>query len=848
MTKPSTAQIDSGSPASILADYHPPIGVYDELRGADGAIRPAWQTFVNRLQQLGPNRLEKRWQKTRRLVRDSGLIYRPYGDTESEPRPWKLDAIPWMVEANQWKIISDGLQQRARLLNRILQDIYGPQRLLKSGEVPPDFLFSHPAFRRAFHGQKLPKKCFLHFYTADLARSPDGQWWVVADRTDAPLGFGYALENRLVLSRTYPRIFQDCQVERLAPFFIQVRELLQNLAPHNQENPRIVLLSQGPSTPGYFEDAYLARYLGYTLAESGDLSVRNARVMLKTLGGLVPVDVIMRRLSDQFADPLELQSDAGIGIAGLLTAVRAGNVLVANALGSSVVESSAMMAFLGPLSELLLGEKLKLPSVATWWCGEEKELKYVSDHYRDMVVASAYRVARQKATADLHGKGASVANGLEQLKRNPCAYIGQEQVNRCTVPAWHDGRLVPMRASLRVYLVGDGERYSVMPGGLARVADDSQLLEYDVLVGSSSKDVWVLANEPVKPITLLHQPGAPVTLRRIGPELPSRVADNFLWLGRYCERVEQSARMLRTVYSRMAGEEDQWELVELPLLLRQLADHGLIEPGYVVEGIREQLGHYEEALAATLLDPHQGGGLKSNLGQIVRIATQLRDRLSPDSWQMLYHLDQHLSLNRPAETTLEPTEALTLLSRLIMELSGFSGMVAESMTRTFGWRFLEIGRRIERSQATLGLIRGLCETPEAGPAAWAAFLEVADSAMTYRSRYLAQWSLAAVLDLLLTDETNPRSVAYQFQAISKHVEELARYENSPLPTAEQQSLEQLLHLVRSIDIGLLSGNAQAGGYKGLIERIDTLTRDLPIFFGLLNARYLVHARAARNMG
>jgi uncharacterized alpha-E superfamily protein len=297
----------------------------------------------------------------------------------------------------------------------------------------------------------------------------------------------------------------------------------------------------------------------------------------------------------------------------------------------------------------------------------------------------------------------------------------------------------------------------------------------------------------------------------------------------------------------MAGEEDQWELVEFPLLLRQLADHGLIEPGYVVEGIRERLGNYEEALANTLLDPHQAGGLKATLGQILRIATQLRDRLSPDSWQILYHLDHSLSLSRPSES-LEPSEVLTALGRLIMELSGFAGMVSESMTRTFGWRFLDIGRRLERSTSTLGLVRGLCEKPDAGPSAWEAFLEVADSSMTYRSRYLAQWSLAAVLDLLLTDETNPRSVAYQVQAIARHVAELARYENSPLPTAEQRLIEKIEHRIRSSDIAMLSGSAPYKGYTELIERLDEITHDLPQFFGLLNARYLVHARAARTMG
>ncbi len=361
----------------VFQDYAPPGGVYDELLDDGRAPRRHLQTFLDSINRLPRAELSRRWELARRTVQENGLTHSGYGDPADQPRPWELDAIPLVISSNEWGSVSAALQQRSRVLNLALRDLYGPQRLVRDGVLPPELIFAHPGFLRPLHGQPLPDDCFLHMYAADLARSPDGKWWVLADRTEAPSGLGYALENRVVISRMLPDVFHQCQVQRLVPFLIHVQEMLRGLAPQQKDNPHVVLLSHGPTSPNYFEDSYLARYMGYTLVEGGDLAVRNSQVMLKTLGGLQPVDVILRRQNSQDCDPLELGANSSLGIAGLTQAVRSGNVRVANALGSGLVESAAFMAFVPKLCQVLLREDLLMPSVASWWCGQPNSLAYV---------------------------------------------------------------------------------------------------------------------------------------------------------------------------------------------------------------------------------------------------------------------------------------------------------------------------------------------------------------------------------------------------------------------------------------------------------------------------------------
>ncbi len=821
-------------------------GAYDEMFLPTGEPRPHCLPFISAVDSLGRAELSQRWAQVERFVRENGMVYHAYGDPSEAVRPWDLDALPLIISADEWKQVSHGLAQRAKLMNAILADLYGSQTLLTDGHVPPDLVFGHPGFARAFHGQHGPGDRYLHLYAVDLARASDGRWWVVGDRTDAPLGMAYALENRIAVSRMLPSVIHDCQVERLASFFIALQDTLRDLAKTNRENPRIVLLSHGPQGPSYFEDAYLARYLGYTLVEGADLTVRNNRVMLKTLGGLLPVDVVLRRLSDQYCDPLEVRGKPGLGVSGLLRAERSGNVVIANALGSSLVESPALMPFLPGLSRRLLGEELELPYLATWWCGQEGPRNHVRENLDSLSVRSAFRVGRVDQVPREELRAADAATLARRMSEYPARFVAQESLVRSMAPVWtrHEPRAV--HVALRAFIVASGDSFSVMPGGLVRVAADSSELDLSILAGEGSKDAWVLSEGPVPSVTLL-QPHGKAELRRGSAELPSRVADNLFWLGRRIERAESATRLLRPILLRLTGESERAALPELGELLRTLAAQGQIEPGFVVDGVKDQLPAIENALPTLILDVKQPGSLRNTVAGMFGNASLVRDRMSIDSWRIVLRLEQQIdTLARRRGVGLG--DVLELLNAMIINLAAFGGLVSESMTRAQGWRFLDLGRRLERSLQTISLVQDLLlETDNHETAAMEAALEVADSAMTYRSRYLANLQLPMVLDLLLTDETNPRSLVFQLAQIVSHVDALPRDQGQPLRGTDQRIAISALTKLQLIDAAALH-NAASGGVRSKLGRtLQWLKLQLPRLSELISHKYLIHADVPRQL-
>src|SRR3984893_323521 len=427
---------DTIAPPLLIAHYPQTSGVYDEMSCSGGVLRPHWDTFISSLTALGGEELAHRWRTARQRIRENGVTYNVYGDPLGENRPLSLDAIPLVIPASEWAQLETGLIQRARLLNGILADLYGPQQLLRGGHIPPALVFANPAFWRPCHAVPVSGNTYLHLLAVDLARSPDGQWWVLSDRTQAPSGAGYALENRIVLAETFPDLFRESQVQRVASFFRAFRDTLLGLSPIPREHPRIVLLTPGPYNETYFEHSYLARYLGVLLVQGADLTVRDTRVFLKTLEGLKPVDVILRRVDDSFCDPIELRSDSFLGVAGLVEAVRAGNVAVANALGSGLIETTAFMPFLPGLSQRMLGEPLKLPALATWWCGQPEAFRYVLDNQDFLVIKPAFPSKGMEPV--FGGKlGAEERSRLiTRIKENPHEFAGQELLNLSTVPVW----------------------------------------------------------------------------------------------------------------------------------------------------------------------------------------------------------------------------------------------------------------------------------------------------------------------------------------------------------------------------------------------------------------------------
>jgi len=821
----------------VLAGYVAPPGVFDELFSAPGVPRSHVGRFADRLSRLGQSELVRRWQQAEKLLLESGFSHNAHDDPAGRLRPWKLDGIPLLLPSAEWDALAEGLRQRAALLDLILRDVYGPQNLLRRGLLPPELLFSHTGFLRPLHGQMPPTGRFLHLYAADLARSPDGRWWVASDRTEDPSGAGYALENRVVLSRVLPEIFHESEVRRLATYFISLRDHLKQLAPQ-RDNPFIVLLSPGPGTANYFEDIYLARYLGFTLVQGDDLGVRDDKVVLKTLGGLTPVDVIVRRVESPLCDPLELAGDSLAGVTGLLQAVRKGTVVVANALGSGFAQAPAVKAFLQPLCRALFGEDLKIPSVATWWCGGKRERAYVLSHLDRLIIRDAFRRRKQDPIRPWLLSSKERDELVAAIKHRPHCFVGQETVQRSSAPVAVSGHFEPWSVALRTFLVTSGDNFDVMPGGLARVARSPETLDVSVSAGEGSKDAWVLSDEPVRPVSLLRQKSDRIELRRSGSELPSRVADNLYWLGRHVARADGAARLLRTLISRLATESEATEVPERALLLRCAAALGQIDYRMITSDVP-----IESSLPGSVLDEQRPSSMRSLLATMYRTAWTVRDRLSFDAWRIVTRLSGDFP-----EADGGPqgfNELLPPLNRTVVDLAAFSGLVADSMTRSQGWRFLDIGRRLEHALHVTRLLSAAA--PDLGreeASVLESLLDACDSLMTYRSRYMANLQASAVLDLLLTDETNPRSVAFQLETLVRHLDNLPHDDRQAGLRTEQRQAMGLLYAVRNLDVLALDPNpGRDGELNGLLQQ---LAYGLPELSEAITHRYLHHSGVTRH--
>ena len=817
----------------LQAPLHDP-DVFDEL-SADGVTpRSHWSKFIHSLGELGADELEKRLARAQRRIRENGVTYNVYGDPQGVSRPWKIDLVPLLIPADEWRYIEKGVIQRAQVLNLLLQDLYGPQKLIASGRLPAELAYANPAFLRPMVGLGGPKQPHIHLLAVDLARSPDGQWWVLADRTQAPSGSGYALENRTIVSDILPELFHSSNVLRLAPFFRAERETLINLAQNS--NPRVVVLTPGPFNETYFEHSYLARYLGFTLVEGADLTVRDRKVYLKTVNDLQQVDVILRRVDDSFCDPLELRADSMLGVAGLVDAIAAGNVKVANSLGSGIIETAAIMPFLPGLSQHLLGETLKLPSVATWWCGQDSALGWVLDHLDQVVIKPAFPSRPMEPVF-----GGGLANEEKhdlaaKMRTRPMDYVAQEEVLLSTAPVWDNGRLLPRSVVFRTYALNTGDGWMVMPGGLVRAAgSDGPVVSMQR--GGHSKDAWIQWDGHVDTFSLLKPRGEPLELRRSSADLPSRSADNLFWLGRYAERSENMARLLRTLITRVrrAGSS------ELGCLLRL---HSCFDSRLSKLPKRRPptANELEAEIISLMTDTERPDSLASTLKEVFRVGKGVRERLSIDMTRLIGQLNDAVQI----QEYMLFVEYSSVLTGCLELLSAFSGMERENITRGPGWLFMSLGRRLERAMYSLRQTREI--TKPLAEDQWPLLeylLEVADSSMTYRSRYFTTLQPVAVLDVLMADETNPRSLDFQLN----HLADLYGKLQNHVPE-DLHAMQHAVALLRSFTLQEIAyplpGAQEHRGHpeeRARLERtLKELAHLLPTWSNNLSNNYFSHAR------
>lgn len=758
----------------LLHWYAAPRDRYDEVHAPSGELRPHWSAFAEGAGGIGRKELAVAERRVARQLHDNGVTYNVQA-AGSPARAWTLDVLPHIVPADEWPALAAGLRQRGRLLEAITADLYGSQRLLTGGVLPPALVFGHRGFLRATHGVRPTGGTHLHLIAFDLGRDTNGQWHVLASRVQAPSGAGYALENRLTISRLFPDAFRDQHVERLAPFFRTLQETLLSQAPSAGSTPHVVLLTPGRYNETYFEHAYLSRYLGFTLAEGADLTVRDDCVYLKTVDGLRRVHVILRRVDDDFCDPLELRADSTLGVPGLVQAWRKGSVLVANAFGTGVVEAPALSAFLPQICQTLFGEPLALPSPRSWWGAEPDALRVVRDRIDDLLIKPAGDVSDAEVTFGRQLSEAERDEWRRKIEATPGSYVLEEYLPLAHVPVWSDHGLESRALMMRVFLASDARGdYHVLPGGLSRIGGTDR----DVVSGQrggGSKDTWILSDAPVDRFSLLPGRLRTPDLARGERAVSSRSAEHLYWLGRFAERSENAARLLRSVLTRLP--QDEASVSATAPVAAACRRFDLLPTDFDIAGMDAQ--EYEQALIAGITHAGDTHSLAFNISETLRVAGAVRDRLSSDNWRILNRLAQTIGVR--STETLSLADALELLDHVIVSLVAVGGLEMAHMTRDEGWRFMSLGRHLERVLFVVGTTAEVAASDMAeDPALLEWLLDVSDSIITYRARYMGHAEWIPVADLLLFDVRNPRSAAFQLAKLAKHVPVLPGHEPGTL--------------------------------------------------------------------
>ena len=853
---------------------------------ADPTLSKTWTSFFNLLGTDGFHDLNRRTANLRRQIRDNGVTYNVYADTNGPQRPWSLDLFPLIVSSDEWKEIEVGIKQRARLLNHVMADVYGPQNLLLKGLLPAALVQGHPGYLRAMQGVKPAGGMFLHIAAFDMARGPDGRWWVVSQRTQAPSGLGYLLENRLTISLLFPEAFREMNVQPLAASYKALVDGMKALSPGGTDS-RVVLLTPGPYNETYFEHAYLARYLGLTLVEGSDLLVRGEKLYLKTLQGLEPVHGLLKRLDDQFLDPLELRSDSTLGVPGLLQVIRAGNVLVANAPGSAFLESSALLGFLPALSRHLLGETLSLPSLATWWCGEQAAMQDMLPQLKNCVIKPTYPGSDMASVIGHTLSQRVLDEWAGRIVRQGEDYTVQAYLPLSQTPTWQSERIAPRSAMLRVFAVSDGEgSWRVLPGGLARLAGKNENIA-SMQHGGSSADVWALAParehlapssaSPAVPDTAGHAAPADLqlgsvsagghghadlnpaliknTLSRKQP-VTSRAAENLFWLGRYTERAENSLRLAQLTLQSLGGE-DQSSQPLLAWLTEMAVGNCLVLD--TVPAATHARRVFERSLIAGLANTDQTSSVGFNLRAVKSAASAVRERLSQEQWHVIVRTEADFfsrceafkAANHHGPHALEysSVEALRTLESASGFLAAMTGAQTDRMMRDDGWRLLSIGRCIERlSMLSAALARGFQTGAVFDEGGFSAMVALFDSTITFHAQYQQRRDIPALLDLLVLDRDNPRSLAWVIQTLEGRLAKLAlSAPDSPhvvpdltagLPDPARWVMDEVLNKPPA--------SPEQSSYTALIEQLEHCQSSAFELSDHISRRYFSHATSSNH--
>ena len=823
-------------------------GHWDELRKDPSTLREPWRRFFELLGEDGYASLGGRADAVRREIRDNDITYNVYAD-KGDSRAWALDLLPFLIDEREWHRIERGVAQRARLLNAVIADVYGSQSLLRDGFIPPALVFGHPGYLRPVKGYLPPNGQYLQLVAIDLARNSEGEWTVLSQRTESPSGIGYSLENRLIVSDIFAEAFREMRVPRLAASFSQWISTLAQLATHTMRgsnasgHPHIALLTPGPYSETYFEHVFLARYLGITLAEGKDLTVRDDVLYLKTLAGLERVHVLLRRLDDAFCDPVELRPDSTIGVPGLLQVMRAGNVVVSNVPGAGFVESPGLHAFLPAISQRLLGQSLVLPSVPTWWCGEASAREEAARQLEHAYIMPTWPGRRVGRALGMEQGAQRLEEWREEIANTPEAFTIQAPMSLSCAPRYDDGLLDMRPAVLRCYAIGDAHgNWHVMPGGFTRFAAERQAA-VSMQLGGSSVDTWILSSEPASSFSLMPAPLTPADLNQKHRTISSRAAENLFWSGRYGERAENSVRLCRLILGSLESDDSSALFATVVELARR---SGLVPPAEAES--RTTLRDFEQTLIASLDESSPWPSVGQNLAGQAQASGEVRGRLSSDHWRTIVAARNDF---RDALRRLAPRigagqynrlEVITALERLAVQLTSISGAQGDRMTRDEAWRLLFVGRHIERIASLSTFLRtAAAQQAIATHAGFDLLLELFDSTLTYRSLYPGRFQLLPLLDLLVVEPTNPRSLYGVYQRLVSKLDDLP----TPAALSQRAPLSSLLPPLSEFPaLEALCERDARGQYPALVQLCDRMHAVMAALSNEISARYFSHANVS----
>jgi uncharacterized circularly permuted ATP-grasp superfamily protein/uncharacterized alpha-E superfamily protein len=825
------------SGADPFARYAADRGQFDEAIGKDGTVRSHWQAFARRFGTYSQTEQANRAEKLRRLVQENGIARDLFAEAHYTDEPWQIDLIPFILSPNEWRFLESAVEQRAKLFAAILDDLYGDQKLLQTGHIPPQLVLGDPAFLRGMSGTEAGRGRLI-YCAFDFARDVSGEWRIVDTHTETLAGLGFALANRVVHSRVTSDLFLASNALRLAPFFVAMHGEMFNRA--GRDDAPIALLTPGAHHEDYFGHAYLARYLSLLLVQGGDLRVVGNRLYMKTLEGLRPIDLVLRCVAGEQADPLQLDPNGFFGPAGFLQAMQANPDLSANAIGTAIAENRGLSPCLGALSQEVLGEELAVADQARWWLGDNASRQHVLGNLDRMIIRPVQGGTGRPGHPHERYILAQMPEDdrsqfVQTLNLHGYRYVAEESASFATLPSWTPDGLQPRGFVVRIFAtLVDGE-YSVMPGGIAlAVENESGFGTFPV--ETHCRDVWVTSDDPVAPHasrlrTSLDSP----QISRGTPGLRSRIADNLFWLGRYAERADWIMRLLRGALSRLDPDAPSFQHRETVIAALDI----LLSKDEALVSLPREDAAIEQRARALMSGRGRRFGLIQTLSKVDQVAYLIRDRLSVELWRTLQVFQTSPVWSGESEPQ-SLAEALDILDQGIATFAAFGGMAAENMTRNYGWNFLEIGRRIERASNLSELLATLFSKrqDEAIEAASLTFaLEVADSILTYRSRYLFAPVMPLVLDLLAADENNPRSLVFQLAAISEHLGALPQSSPTAPQSEERKLILDLLTRVRLADAHALS-EAGSNGRRAEFSKLFTLlVSELPHLSEAITRRY-----------